>query len=73
MNEKLKELKDLIHSHLNACDKILTPTICEMKDTPEGKASLEEMILKRILERGITVGQAINEIEKEYNPNLIND
>ena len=73
MNEKLKELKQLIHSHLQQCDKILTPTICEMKDTPSGKSELEEMILSRILERGITVGQAINEIEKEYNPNLIND
>jgi len=73
MNEKLKELKNLIHSHLNVCDKILTPTICEMKDSPEGKAELEQMILTRILERGITVGQAINDIEKEYNSNLIND
>lgn len=73
MNEKLKELKELIHSHLSACDKILTPTICEMKDSPEGKVELEQMILTRILERGITVGQAINEIEKEYNLNLIND
>lgn len=73
MNTQLKELKQLIHAHLNECDFILTPTICEMKDTDKGKAELEEKILKRILERGITVGQAVNEIEREYNPNLIND
>jgi hypothetical protein len=73
MSEKLKELKQLIHSHLESCDKILTPTICEMKDSKEGKSELEEKVLKRILERGITVGQAINEIEREYNSNMIND
>jgi hypothetical protein len=44
-----------------------------MKTTPEGKLKLEDKILKHILERGVTVGQAVNEIEKEFNPNLNND
>jgi hypothetical protein len=73
MQNKLKELKQLIHIHLEECDTITTPTICEMKTTPEGKLKLEDKILKHILERGVTVGQAVNEIEKEFNPNLNND
>lgn len=73
MNAQLKELKQLIHAHLNECDNILTPTICEMKETEKGKKELEQRILEVIIKRGLTVGQAVNEIEREYNPNLIND
>lgn len=70
---KLEELKQLISAHLNECDYTYTPTICQMKDTPKGKEQLEEKILSLILAKGCSVGQAVNEIEKEFNPNLIND
>lgn len=70
---KIAELQALINSYLNECDTILTPTICQMKATPEGRKQIEESIISRIVQKGITVGQAINEIEREYNPNLIND
>lgn len=70
---KLNELKTLIHSHLNNCDAILHPEICKMKATPEGFAQLEKEILERCVDSGKTVGQVMNEIEKEYNPNLADD
>ncbi len=73
MENKIKELKHLIDIHLAECDHTYTPTICLMKDTPEGLASLKDVILERCLEKVISVGQAVNEIEKEFNPNLNND
>ena len=71
--KELAELDQLIDMHLNQCDYTYTPTVCQMKDTPEGKAQVKKNILQRILDKGISVGQAVGEIEKEFNPNLIND
>ena len=68
MNE-LAELRQLIQSHLNNCDPITTPTVCEMKATMEGSKQLEDDIVARCAARGISVGQAVLEIEHEYSNN----
>lgn len=66
---ELSELRNLIQAHLNNCDPITTPTVCEMKATMEGSKQLEDDILARCASRGLSVGQAVLEIEREYNPN----
>ena len=71
LTRQINELKQLIETDINNCDVTYTPTICQMKDTPEGKKQLAETILKRCMETGVTVQTAINDIEKEYNPNHI--
>jgi hypothetical protein len=73
LQAQLDELNQLIDVHLNQCDHTYTPTICQMKDTPEGKAQVHKKVLSLCLAKGISVGQAVNEIEKEFNPNLNND
>lgn len=65
----LTELSQLIRAHLNNCDPITTPTVCEMKATMEGAKQLEDDILSRCAQRGLSVGEAVLEIEHEYNSN----
>lgn len=72
-NKKLNELKALIRNHLNECDNVNLPTICEMKSTKEGYEKLEQNVINRIGEQGLTLGQALIQIEKEYNINTLND
>ena len=69
MNNDLTELRQLITAHLNTCDPITTPTVCEMKATLEGAKQLEADILARCANRGLSVGQAVLEIEHEYSNN----
>lgn len=66
-NDKIKELRSLIKAQLEMCDHANTPTVCKMKSTTEGYNSVEEMIIRRVAEQGDTIGQAIIEIEKEFN------
>jgi len=73
MSNKLKELEQLINNQLNNCNSLLHPTICQMKNNESSYKELFEYILSRCVKRGISVNQAINEIEKEYNPNINTD
>ena len=60
-------LKAMIKENLHNCNTITTPTVCSLKNTPEGFASLEKEIFDRRAASGKTVGQVILEIEKEYS------
>ena len=64
--EPTERLKQMIKENLHGCNQILTPTICTLKNTPEGFASLENEIFDRCGTTGKTVGQVILEIETEY-------
>lgn len=67
--EKLSELRRLIKVQLEMCDNANTPTICKMIADKDGYAKVEEMIIRRVAEQADTIGQAIIEVEKEFNPN----
>lgn len=69
MNPEEKELISLIRAHLNNCDPVTTPAVCEMKGTARGLKQMEDDILARCAARGLSVGQAVLEIEHEYNSN----
>lgn len=71
--ENIAELKAMISEHLNNCEPITMPTICKMKETSKGRSEIEQKILKRIMETGQSVGQVIFDIEREFNPNFIED
>ncbi len=68
--ENLERLKELIKAELELCDAISTPTVCEM-NTIENYAELERLIINKVAHQGLSIGQAIVELEKEYNINLI--
>lgn len=67
--EAQARLKQMIKENLQGCNQILTPTICTLKNTPEGFVSLENEIFNRCAASGKTVGQVILEIETEYSSN----
>lgn len=66
-------LKEMIKQNLDGCNQILTPTICTLKNSKEGFASLGKEIYERCAASGKTVGQVILEIEKEYSANNISN
>lgn len=73
MNNRIEELKRLIESQLSNCNSLLHPTICQMKGNESSYKELFNDILQRCIKRGISVNNAINELEKEYNPNINTD
>lgn len=71
-NEKeLTELKEAIAAELELCRHNDTPTVCSMKNTPEGYAKIEARIIDMVGNGGRTISEAIISIEKEYNPNIL--
>lgn len=73
MSNRLEELKILIENQLSNCNSLLHPIVCQMKNNKSSHQELFSDILQRCTKRGISVNQAINEIEKEYNPNINTD
>jgi 5'(3')-deoxyribonucleotidase len=69
----LKELKENIAVQLDLCEPISTPTVCTMKATPEGYKKLEDMMIELIADGGKTISQAIIDVERAFNPNMIQD
>jgi len=69
----LKELKENIAVQLDLCEPTSTPTVCSMKATPEGYKKLEDMMIELIADGGKTISQAIIDVERAFNPNMIQD
>lgn len=67
--DKLAELRRLIKIELEMCDSSNVPTVCQMKNTPEGYKKIEQLIINSVMKTGDSIGEAILRIEKEYNPN----
>lgn len=63
------QLIDKINEMLAECEMQHTPTVCNFISTKEGKDKIVELIQKKIISQQITIGQAINDIENEFNPN----
>lgn len=66
----LDKLKDQVKQQLDLCDSADTPTVCAMKQTAEGAAELETLIIKKVMYGdNPSIADAIVEIENEFNPN----
>ena len=72
-HDKITRLKELIAIELDMCNKEDWPYVCNMTDTLEGRKAVEEKIIEQCKASGITVGQALDRIERAYNPNRIED
>lgn len=72
-DQLMTRLKELIAIELDHCNKVDWPYVCNMTGTPEGKKQVEDMIIKQCTTSGITVGQALEKIERAYNPNRMED
>jgi hypothetical protein len=73
MNHLLLKLNKEIDLSLKECDKVLTPKICEMRSNTEGYRKLKEMIAQRVRVNGVTIIEAIIQIEKEFGQTLMED
>ena len=70
-NNLLDRFNETINQELDDCSVIDTPTVCNFISTPEGKKKIVELIQKKVIIEKISIGDAINSIEMEYNINLI--
>jgi hypothetical protein len=71
--DQLRRIKELIAIELDHCSKEDWPYICHMASSPGGKKSVEDMVIEQCSISGITVGQALDRIERAFNPNRIED
>ena len=71
--DKITRLKELIAIEVDSCNKTDWPYVCHMAADPETKKQVENMIIEQASQSGISVGQALERIERAYNPNIMED
>ncbi|MCH2044827.1 MAG: hypothetical protein MK212_11980 [Saprospiraceae bacterium] len=69
--EKLKTLRIQIQSFIDKCDSNLTPKLCQFRSTDQGREKLAQYIEDKILQAGLSILEAMLEIEREFNHNII--
>ena len=72
-NDKLARLKELIAIELDSCNKLDWPYVCHMAGSPDTRKQVEQMVIEQVLQSGISVGGALERIERAYNPNKMED
>jgi hypothetical protein len=70
---KIVKLKELIAVSLDHCNKTDWPYVCHMAADPATRKQLEEMVIEQVKSSGIAVGQALERIERSFNPNKMED
>lgn len=71
--DAVAKLKENIKIELLTCEPIETPYICKNIGTEEGYGTIEKLILKKIVQEKLTIGESIISIENELNPNSYTD
>ena len=69
MDLLLEKFNNQIDLLLDDCKVEFTPTVCNLISTEEGRKKVFTLIRKKVILEDITIGQAINSIEQEFNPN----
>ena len=73
MSNQEEQVKVLIRAQLEYCDVETTPKLCELHHYPENRDKIERAVLAYVREEGLTIAEAIIQLERDYNPNLMND
>ena len=71
--QALERAKFNIEKELEYCDKMDTPFICSLIETPDGKNQVVASILELVGYRGLTISMAIAEQERLLNPRYISN
>lgn len=71
-NEKIKLLKEKVRASLELCSVQDTPYLCRYYKEGENKESIINEVVERV-KKGYLVGQVIIQLEREMNPNMIDD
>lgn len=72
VSELIAQVKAAAEKELEYCNSIDTPAVCQMISEPDGKQKIIDLIVEYVGRNGMTVGEAINYIERENNPQLTN-
>jgi hypothetical protein len=71
--KQIKELKELLAIELDSCDRLSWPYICNMKSNKKGYESIEKMVIQMCEQSGCSIGTALDRIERDFNPNKMED
>lgn len=71
--ENLDKLKDLIAVNLDDCSQFDYPHVCNMASNAETRPVIEDKILAICKASGVSVQEAILQVERAYNPNFMED
>ena len=71
--DKMNRLKELIAIELDDCNDVDWPYVCNMAANPKTRAQVEAMIIEQVKAFGISVGEALERIERAFNPNKMED
>jgi hypothetical protein len=71
--DKMARLKELIAIELDSYNKTDWPYVCHMAASAETRKQVEEMIIEQVRQSGVSVGGALERIERAYNPNKMED
>ena len=72
VNELIAQVKAAAEKELQYCNSVDTPAVCQMISDAAGKEKIINLIVEYVGRNGMTVGEAINYIERENNPQLSN-
>jgi hypothetical protein len=69
MKVLLDELHSAINKMLDNCNPDETPTICNLMSTREGRKKVFILVEKNVFQLNMTIGEAINNIDAEFDIN----
>lgn len=69
MNEAINELRVQAEKELSFCDPIDTPYVCLMINSHQGREKVLHQIVELVGAMGVSISDAILQIETEANPN----
>ena len=72
VNELIAQVKAAAEKELQYCNSVDTPAVCQMISDAAGKEKIINLLVEYVGRNGMTVGEAINYIERENNPQLSN-
>jgi hypothetical protein len=68
----IAKVRENAKKELEFCNKVDTPYVCAMIETPEGKETVCDLIVEYVGKNSMTIGDAINYIERDQDPNTEN-
>lgn len=73
IKELIEQVKKGAENELQYCNVIDTPAVCQLISDEKGKKMVIDLIVEYVGNNGMTIGEAINYIERENNPRLSNN
>ena len=70
--ELLEETKGLIKLQVDQLDALENPMVVQMA-SPDNYHKLEELILEIVISEKRTISDSIDQVERRYNPNKLED